>query len=50
MTTTLVIQHFLGAIYRIREVTNVHKRWDPYVIQGSYVISTLEYAREPRGT
>ena len=31
----------LGLICHLIEVIYVHKWWDPHIVQGSYVISTL---------
>lgn len=33
-----------------RGMINMHKLWDPHVIQSSYAISTLERVGEPWGT
>ena len=51
ITSILHLQNvFLGPIGHTIEVTILHKWRHPYVIQGSFVISTLEYAREPHET
>ena len=45
-----MIQQFLVTICHMMEVNYVHKWWDSYVFQGSYVISILEHVGEPWGT
>ena len=37
---------FSSMIRHIREIINVHQRWDPHELQGLYVISALEHVEE----